>query len=81
MIFNFRKLKVGEVVTAYCCDHCIGLRNMKMKSLADSGGKSWLCDLCGHYGIGSQMLCKVETWNRLIPLPYEPQTASAGEGE
>lgn len=67
---DFSKVQVGNTISVHCCDHCIGIRNMKIKSPADSRGQSWMCELCGHFGIGSQMNCTVETWNRLQPVAY-----------
>ena len=65
---DFSKHKKGAVVAVHCCDSCAGRAGAKPKAPADSGAASWLCVVCGHYGIGSQTDCEVGDWLVLRPL-------------
>jgi hypothetical protein len=38
------------------------------KSPNDSGSKGLLCDLCGHFGMGSFYQCKIGNWLILHPM-------------
>lgn len=69
-MIDFRELKTGDTVTAWCCDHCIGNRGLRMKRPADSGKDQIWCDLCGHLGIGSKRDCVVGDWNTLRPVAH-----------
>jgi len=58
----------GDVVQGYCCDSCSRRFGVRPNSPADSGIKSWLCDVCGHYGIGSRTDLEVGDWLGLRPV-------------
>ena len=72
---DFSKHKRGDVVAAHCCDSCAIKTGVKPKRPADSGKASWLCDVCGHHGIGSLTDCEIGDWLRLRPL--QPSRATA----
>lgn len=65
---DFYKHKHGDVVSVHCCDSCARKAGVKPKIPADSGNASWLCDVCGHRGIGSLTDCEIGDWLRLRPL-------------
>ncbi len=65
---DFSKHKHGDVVVVHCCDECARKAGVNPKRPADSGKASWLCDVCGHHGIGSLMDCEIGDWLRLRPL-------------
>ena len=65
---DFSKHKHGDVVVVHCCDECARKAGVKPKRPADSGKASWLCDVCGHHGIGSLTDCEIGDWLRLRPL-------------
>lgn len=70
---DFSKHKHGDVVVVHCCDECARKAGVKPKRPADSGKASWLCDVCGHHGIGSLTDCEIGDWLRLRPLqPNRP---------
>jgi len=70
---DFSKHKHGDVVVVHCCDECARNAGVNPKRPADSGKASWLCDVCGHHGIGSLTDCEIGAWLRLRPL--QPNTA------
>ena len=70
---DFSKHKHGDVVVVHCCDECARKAGVNPKRPADSGKASWLCDVCGHHGIGSLTDCEIGDWLRLRPL--QPNTA------
>jgi len=65
---DFSKHKHGDVVVVHCCDECARNAGVNPKRPADSGKASWLCDVCGHHGIGSLTDCEIGAWLRLRPL-------------
>ena len=67
---------VGDVIGAHCCDACIRSAGMAPKRPADSGGSSWLCEMCGHHGIGSSVLCRVTNWLILRPIGCATEKAT-----
>jgi ribosomal protein L37AE/L43A len=56
---DFSKHKHGDVVVVHCCDECARKAGVNSKRPADSGKASWLCDVCGHHGIGSLTDCEI----------------------
>lgn len=54
----------------FVCDSCAYATKHQPKRPADSGVKSWLCDRCGHFNIGSYMMCEEGPWLTLIPKEY-----------
>ena len=70
---DFSKHKHGDVVVVHCCDECARKAGVKPKRPADSGKASWLCDVCGHHGIGSLTDCEIGDWLRLRPLQPNPK--------
>ena len=72
---DFSKHKHGDVVAVHCCDSCARKAGVTPKQPADSGVASWLCDVCGHHGIGSLTDCEIGDWLRLRPL--QPNTPVA----
>ena len=73
---DFSKHKHGDVVVVHCCDECARKAGVKPKRPADSGKASWLCDVCGHHGIGSLTDCEIGDWLRLRPLQPNANSAS-----
>ena len=73
---DFSKHKHGDVVVVHCCDECARKAGVNPKRPADSGKASWLCDVCGHHGIGSLTDCEIGDWLRLRPL--QPNTGAKG---
>ena len=67
-MIDFSKYKRGTVVSAYCCNSCSRTASIEPKSPPESGQASWLCDVCGHHGIGSLMDCEIGEWLRMRPL-------------
>lgn len=67
MIIDYGKLSVGDLVAGFCCDGCCRKFRLTPKTPADSGTKSWYCDVCNHYNIGSKMVLKVGRWLVLRP--------------
>ena len=67
-MLNYSKHKYGDVVKVHCCDSCAREAGVTPKCPADSGTASWLCDVCGHYGIGSLTACAIGDWLQLQPL-------------
>jgi len=65
---DFSKYGKGDVVAVHCCDSCAINAGVVPKSPADSGVGSWLCQVCGHYGIGSKTNCKIGDGLILHPL-------------
>jgi len=76
MSVDFSKHTVGDVVRVHCCDNCARKHHMKPKSPADSGIESWLCEICGHFGIGSAVDCTICNWLRLRPNGGNQRTRS-----
>lgn len=66
--FDFSAHTPGDVVVIQCCDHCCYKHGVRPKSPPDSGLSSWMCGVCGHYGIGSRMECEVGQWLNLRPI-------------
>lgn len=60
----------GNLLRRFICDGCARHCGLQPKRPADSGVSSWLCDRCGHFNIGSYMLCEVGDWLTLIPKEY-----------
>lgn len=67
-MIDFSKHKHGDVVVVHCCDECARKAGVNPRRPADSGKASWLCDVCGHHGIGSLTSCEIGDWLRLRPL-------------
>ena len=67
MTIDFSKHKNGDTVHAFCCDECARSNGVAPKRPPDSGNSSWLCDVCGHYNIGSMVPCKISDWLTLKP--------------
>lgn len=67
MPIDFSKHKKGDVVRVHCCDSCARAAGVQPKYPPDSGSKSWLCEVCGHYGIGSAADCTIGDWLILQP--------------
>jgi len=67
MAFDFHKHKKGDAVRVHCCDSCARAAGVQPKYPPDSGSKSWLCEVCGHHGIGSAIDCTIGDWLRLQP--------------
>ena len=57
-----------KTVIVHCCDSCVRREGLTPKAPAESGTMSWLCQMCGHYGIGSKMECEVGEWLQLKPV-------------
>jgi hypothetical protein len=51
-----------ELLEAHCCDNCCRRQGLDPKYPPDSGVSSWLCDICGHYGIGSAERIEAGDW-------------------
>lgn len=77
VMVDFSKHKHGDVVVVHCCDECARKAGVNPKRPADSGKASWLCDVCGHHGIGSLTGCEIGDWLRLRPL--QPNARSAAQ--
>ena len=77
MSVDFSKHTVGDVVRVHCCNDCAYKAGVIPKYPADSGNKSWMCDVCGHFGIGSATDCTIGDW--LILKPNASSTAAAGD--
>lgn len=58
----------------HCCNTCAEYNNLKPKVPADSGTKPWLCEVCGHFGVGSLAICTIGKWLRLKPIHYDNST-------
>ena len=67
-MIDFSKNKCGDIVNVFCCDLCVRNANITPKCPADSGVSSQLCNVCGHYGIGSYTECEVGDWLNLHPV-------------
>lgn len=67
MAVDFHKHKKGDVVRVHCCDNCARIAGIQPRYPPDSGSKSWLCEVCGHYGIGSATDCTIGDWLILKP--------------
>jgi hypothetical protein len=74
-MLDFSKHKRGDVVEVHCCDRCAIQQGVRPKAPADSGVQSWLCEVCGHHGIGSRMECRIGAWLSLEVLA--PDAAAA----
>lgn len=75
-MIEFHKHRHGDVVRAFCCNSCARLSGVTPKSPPDSGVSSWPCEVCGHYGIGSQTECEIGNWLR--PRPLQPNADVTG---
>ena len=69
MSIDFSKPKKGDVVRVHCCDSCARADGVQPKYPPDSWSKSWLCEVCCHYGIGSATDCTIGDWLILQPSP------------
>ncbi len=78
---DFSKHKHGDVVVVHCCDECARKAGVNPKRPADSGKASWLCDVCGHRGIGSLTDCEIGDWLRLRPLQPNADFAIYAEAD
>lgn len=67
MPIDFSKHKKGDVVRVHCCDDCARTSGAQPKFPPDSKGASWMCEVCGHFGIGSATDCKIGDWLSLQP--------------
>lgn len=67
-MFDFSKHVPGDVVNVQCCDNCCHAHGVQPKFPPDSGVASWMCDVCGHYNIGSLVQCEVGRWLILRPV-------------
>jgi hypothetical protein len=67
-MIDFSKYNYGSTVNVFICDSCIRKENITPKFPADSGTLSWLCNKCGHNGIGSYTKCKIGHWLILYPM-------------
>lgn len=56
---------VGDEITIFACDMCVQGCGKRSKIPPDSGCKSWMCDKCGHYGIGSYVKAIIGRWGIL----------------
>lgn len=72
MAVDFSKHTEGDIVNIYACDECVSRSGVLPKYPADSGSTSYLCEICGHYGMGSLMDCMITSWLRIKPLPLAP---------
>lgn len=62
----------------FVCDDCVRRAGLIPKSPADSGSKSWLCDCCKHYNIGSKMACSKDGWGHYAPTAHIDIARAAG---
>ncbi len=81
MAFDFHKHKKGDAVRVHCCDSCARAAGVQPKYPPDSGSKSWLCEVCGHHGIGSAIDCTIGDWLRLQPNVAGNRLARQGQSE
>lgn len=72
MSVDFSRHTVGDTVQVHCCDECARAHGVEPRTPPDSGVESWPCEVCGHYGIGSLMTCKIDEWLRLQPNARHP---------
>ena len=77
-MIDFIGRKKGDLVIAQCCDSCARQHGAIPKMPADSGDASWLCDVCGHHGIGSAMLCEIGDWLTLRVLTPNAKVSGGG---
>ena len=68
MAVDFYKHKKGDIVRAHCCNECARSAGVPPKYPPDSGKESWLCEVCGHHGIGSAIDCVIGDWLILRPI-------------
>jgi hypothetical protein len=54
----------------YVCNDCVRRAGMTPKSPAESGGSSRLCECCGHFNIGSRMMCENDGWGHPKPVGH-----------
>jgi len=80
MAFDFHKHKKGDAVRVYCCDGCARAAGVQPKYPPDSGSKSWLCEVCGHHGIGSAIDCTIGDWLDLTPNAEVSGAGTASAG-
>ena len=81
VMFDVSKHVPGDVVRAQCCDSCCHAYGVRPKFPADSGTASWMCDVCGHYNIGSAMDCTVGHWLTLRPVVPPNAVVSGARSE
>ena len=74
-MIDFYKFTTGDVVECHLCDRCARKSGLVQKDKADSSVSSWLCNVCGHYGIGSMASCLIGDWLILIPIAYTKATS------
>ena len=65
------KHKYGDTFSGHCCDACSRVAGIKPTYPPDSGSASWLCNVCGHYGIGSEAKLKICDWLVVRPIRNE----------
>ena len=70
-MIDFNKHPVGTRLKTFVCDNCVHRAGLKAKTPSDSGVKSFYCNSCGHFGIGSKVVCEVQNWLVLKPLGLE----------
>ena len=75
-VVDYSKHRHGDVVAVHCCDECARKAGVNPRRPADSGNASWLCDVCGHHGIGSLTDCEIVDWLRLRLRPLQPNAQS-----
>ena len=66
MVNNENKVKE---IKGFCCQHCADECNLPRKQ-PDSGSQSWMCNRCGHYGVGSYVEFRVGDWLVLQAVKY-----------
>ncbi len=79
-MIDFTEHKNGDVVAVHCCDSCARKFGATPKTPADSGKSSWLCEVCGHYGIGSLTDCEIGDWLHLRPIQPNEKAKPTAEG-
>lgn len=61
-MIDFSKHKKGDIVHGHCCDNCIPRQGIIPKYPPDSDSKSWYCEICQHFAIGSTMAFLIGDW-------------------
>ena len=69
-MIDFSKYKKGMTLTVHVCNECARKAKITTKEPADSGKQSWFCEVCQHHNIGSNMLCVIGSWLRVLPKEY-----------
>lgn len=54
--------QVAGPVRMFICDSCARFQGYPSKRIPDSGNKSWLCQGCNHFNIGSYYQCVTGDW-------------------